>query len=207
MQLTVGAIVRNAFRLGVRHLVSIYGALILWLLTLWIPYVNLGATIGLFFGLPVAVSKGKAVSPTDIFDPEYRKVIGEFLLLLGWYLGLAYAAFWLLFVPMIVLLIAHGQAFYLLLDKHMSPSDAFALSNKITYGKKWTIFGAELLLGIVLLPVLFIILVILRALYGGEAEELKLYATFLVLWLFLVFPWGLAASAYIYRVLSDGARE
>lgn len=203
-QLTVGAIVENAFRLWFSNIIYIWGSVILWLLTLWVPYVNLGATIGLFAGLPVAMSKGKVVSPTDIFDPEYRKAIGEFLLLLLLYLSLVVLGFHFLLVPGCVISIAYGQGFFLLLDKHVSPIEALALSNKITYGKKWTIFGAQLLLGIVTVAVSLIILV---AIYPGDTEEWRLYAMFFTLLCFLVFPCGLAAQAYIYRVLSDGTTE
>lgn len=41
--------------------------LILYLLTIWIPYVNIGTTIAMSY-LPVKIAKEEAISPTHILD-------------------------------------------------------------------------------------------------------------------------------------------
>ncbi len=54
-------------------------AVILWELTIGIPYLNVGTTIGLV-GLCARMGRGDAISPTQIFSAEYRKPVGDFLL-------------------------------------------------------------------------------------------------------------------------------
>lgn len=43
------------------------GATVLWLLTIWIPYLNVGTTIAMAT-IPIELSKGKVISPLFIFD-------------------------------------------------------------------------------------------------------------------------------------------
>jgi len=46
-QLTISSIFRNSIAIGSRGALSVMGAVIFWALTLWIPYLNVGTTIGL----------------------------------------------------------------------------------------------------------------------------------------------------------------
>ena len=46
-----------------------------------------------------------------------------------------------LYVPGIILGIAWSQATILLIDKNLGPMEAMKISNKITYGEKWSMFG------------------------------------------------------------------
>lgn len=67
---------KDAFAIGVKNLVPIVLSVLLWLVTVWIPYVNVGTTIALAT-LPVKLSKGEMISPMFIFDSEYRHCMGE----------------------------------------------------------------------------------------------------------------------------------
>lgn len=159
-ELTIGGIFREGIPLGIKNAVSIVGAYILWLLTFWIPYLNVGTTIGLV-GIIAAISKGDIVSSTDIFNPKYRKYMGEFFLVtiflsVGCTIGLTFMV-----IPGIVIAIAWGQAVLLVLDKGINPIKALTVSNDITYGKKATIFFGALLVGIACNVVFVILLVTL----------------------------------------------
>ncbi|MGH2566914.1 MAG: hypothetical protein ACRDGA_01120 [Bacteroidota bacterium] len=194
-QLTVGGIISNAFSLGLKNIGPILGAVFLWAITIWIPYINVGTTIGLT-GLVVAMSKGNAFSGTDIFNPQYRALMGEYFLVM------AFVVFGILFgylffvIPGIIISIAWGQATYVLLDKNKSPLDCIAASNKITHGKKWTIFG-----GIFLLVVISYL--VLGVLVGIVTFISELLAGFVVILAALaMIPFFLGASAHIYGVLS-----
>lgn len=46
-------------------------AVVLWGLTLWIPYVNLGTTVALML-MPSVLAKGRRMSPIEIFFREHR---------------------------------------------------------------------------------------------------------------------------------------
>lgn len=71
---------KDAFAIGVKNLVPIVLSVLLWLVTVWIPYVNVGTTIALAT-LPVKLSKGEMISPMFIFDSEYRHCMGEYFIL------------------------------------------------------------------------------------------------------------------------------
>lgn len=74
--------IKDSFVLGFRNAASIFGCVILWLLTIWVPYINIGTTIALAM-LPLEVAKGKIVSPLSIFHARYRRYMGEFLITSG----------------------------------------------------------------------------------------------------------------------------
>lgn len=117
------------------------GATILWLLTIWIPYLNVGTTIAMTT-IPIELSKGRVISPLFIFDGKYRKFMGEYFTLIGlMYLAIIPALFFMI-VPGIIISIGWSLAIYILLDKGVAPGEAMIQSNKATYGYKWTIFGS-----------------------------------------------------------------
>ena len=137
--LTVGGIIQNGFLTGLKNAASLVGAVALWALTIWIPYLNVGTTIGLL-GLIAAMSKGDVISPTAIFRSEYRKQMGEFFLVqafmgIGVTIGLTF-----LVIPGIVIALAWGLAPLLVIDQGMNPTEALQKSNDLTSGKKWVIF-------------------------------------------------------------------
>ena len=145
---SVMSILTEGIPLGIANFVTIFGATILWLLTIWIPYLNVGTTIAINT-MPIALADNEAPEgPTYIFKDKYRKYMGEFFVLMG----LMYMAIWtasiFLIIPGIVISLAWSQALYLLFDKHLTPMDAMKESNEKTYGHKWTIFFTGLVFAI-----------------------------------------------------------
>jgi len=118
--LTVGSIISKGFEIGIKNISTVAGAGVLWILTFWIPYLNVGTTIGLL-GIVVALSKGTPTSATEIFDPKYRKQMGEFFLLMAFVVFGTYAGLMFLVIPGMVISIAWGQAVYIFLDRGMAP--------------------------------------------------------------------------------------
>lgn len=133
---------KTSFTWGIKNLPSILGSVILWILTIWIPYINVGTTIAIM-SLPLEISKGKVVSPTHIFNKKYRQYMGEvFLLIPLMSLGIAIGVVFLI-IPGIIIGIAWSLSVFLLLGKGMNPAEALTMSNKYTNGNKWSMFLAN----------------------------------------------------------------
>ncbi len=191
--LTVGDIITNAIQIGLKNMVNLVGAVILWLVTIWIPYLNVGTTIGIY-NLVLAMSRDEPFTPTDIFDPKYRKYMGEFFLLMGFMGFGVLIGLYFFIIPGLVISIAWGLAIYIMFDKGVSPLEAIKLSNEITYGEKWTIFLGTFALVIVLEVALFILLWIFSGILAGLVGLVGLVAITSIV---------LGAYAYIYRILSQ----
>ena len=129
--LQVMPVIKDGCAIGIKNAPSLIGALILWVLTIWIPYINVGTTIALC-SIPVALSKGKVLSPTFIFGSHYRKQMGDFFILEGLQTMAVYASMIFLLFPALVLSYSWSQAVYLLLDKELNPTEALSASNKLT---------------------------------------------------------------------------
>jgi len=147
--LTLGDIVSNAFAKGMANLVPLVVNVVLWALTVWIPYLNVGTTIGLFVGVITKISKDEPLSMTEIFNPDYRKKMGNFFLVsalasMGISIG-----FMFFVIPGMVISIAWSLATLLVIDKNMGAIEAIKTSNDLTYGKKWIIFGATFAIGLI----------------------------------------------------------
>lgn len=202
--LTVGELLTEGSKLGLTNFLSIFLAYILWGLTCWIPYLNVGTTIGLI-NLPINLSKsdGSMISPTAIFDGKYRKYMGEFFSLTGLMMISLLPAFFFMIVPAIIIGYGWSQAYYLMFDKEMSPSDAMLQSTKITYGYKSTLFFAELLIGVIVSVVWALIGWLCGSVIGSMALTgilgLILFAAYSVIKV------GMAAIAY--RKLSTRLEE
>ncbi len=137
----------EACRLGLQNVVPLILTVVLYVLTFWIPYLNVGTTVGLY-RIVIDLSKGKTVDPLSIFKKENFENMGGFFLMLGFLTMGITAAMAFLFIPAIVMGIAWGYAIYIFLEKKVSPLKAMMLSDKATYGEKWTIFFISLLFGI-----------------------------------------------------------
>jgi hypothetical protein len=90
----IDRIIYKGSMLGMKNFGSVIAATVLFILTFWIPYINVGTFIGMS-SMPLMMSKGKIISPTEIFESKYRENIGEFLLLMGFtglivYMGLLF---------------------------------------------------------------------------------------------------------------------
>ena len=102
-----------------KNLLSILGAVVLYVLTIWIPYLNVGTTIAMTT-IPIELSKGHVISPLFIFDAKYRRYMGEYFMLIGLMVMALIPAYLFLLIPGIVISYAWSLAFYLLLDIHNS---------------------------------------------------------------------------------------
>jgi len=195
-KLTIGGIINGSIQITLKNIASILGAVILWVLTCWIPYINVGTTIAIIT-MPIELSKGNIMSPTAIFDPKYRKYMGEFFILAGLMSIAISVASAFLFIPGIVISIAWSMAFYLLLDKGMNPMEAINKSNEMTYGSKWTIFLGKLVLG--LIPA--IIMGIGSAIGGIVGTIISLIGAIVFM------PMIISADAVIYKTLCKDGNE
>lgn len=122
-KITVTGVLSEGIGLGIKNAVSMLGATVLWLLTIWIPYLNVGTTIAMNT-IPIELSKGKVISPLFIFDGKYRKYMGEYFTLIGlMYLAIIPALFFMI-IPGIIISIGWSLAIYILLDKGVAPGEA-----------------------------------------------------------------------------------
>ncbi len=165
--------------------------MILWILTFWIPYINVGTTIALY-SLPVELSKGKIMSPTSIFDAKYRENMGEFFLLMGFMMMGIYAAMVFMIVPGIIVGLSWMLAMSLFIDKKLPPLQAIRKSAELMDGNKMAVF-----LGLMLIP------------FGGFAilayifVQLGTVGLLLILIAYIaVFGIMIGGQAYIYRELA-----
>ena len=132
--------IRDGARYGLKNFFPLLLMVILYVLTLWIPWLNVGTTIGLYKAV-IGIGRGEVINPTGIFDKENFQNISKFFLLLGLLsMGISAAAAFM-FIPALVLGIAWGFAIYFLIDKKISPLKALGLSYDSTYGNKWRIFA------------------------------------------------------------------
>lgn len=162
MDISVSRIVGESFSTAVKNVASILGASILWVVTCWIPYINVGTTIALFYGLPIELSKGRVMNPVAIFDGKYRKYMGEFFSCVGLMMLSIIPAFLFMVVPAIIISIGWIFAVILLIDKEMNPAEAMTASTRYTYGYKWTIFFSQL----IVTAVAYVIALILMSIVG-----------------------------------------
>ncbi len=141
--------IKDGLQLALKNVLSLILLVILYVLTVWIPYLNVGTTVGLYKAV-IAMSRGEVVDPVSIFDKENFKFFGNMFLLLGFQTVGITAATAFMFVPGIILSLAWGFAMYLLIDKGVSPLKALTASYDITLGEKWRIFGINLLCGLII---------------------------------------------------------
>ena len=138
-KISVVSVLSEGVGLGLKNAPSLLGAVILWLLTIWVPYINVGTTIAIQT-IPIELSKGKVISPLFIFDGKYRQYMGEYFTLIGLMLMSLIPAFLFMIVPGIIISIGWSLAIYLMLDKGIAPG---------AYGYKWTIFGVSFALSLI----------------------------------------------------------
>jgi hypothetical protein len=162
-KLNYATVLGEGLAYGLKNIPSLLGAIILWIITIWIPYVNVGTTIAIST-LPLQLSRGKVFSPLAIFDKKYYRYMGEFFMTYGLMLiGLIGAAIFL-YIPAIVVALAWSLSILILLDKGVNAAEAIRLSNKLTYGNKWTIFFVNITIGVAVYIVAIIFSFLLGAL-------------------------------------------
>ena len=136
--------IKDGVRYGLKNFFPLLLMIILYMVTVWIPYLNVGTTIGLYKAV-IGIGRGETIDPVAIFAKENFKDLSGFFLLLGLlYMGVTVACFFML-IPGFVMGIAWGFAIYFFLDKKVSPLKSLQLSYDSTFGNKWRIFFTEFL--------------------------------------------------------------
>lgn len=141
--------IREGISYGLQNFFPLLLMVILYFVTFWIPYLNVGTTIGLYKAI-IGIGRGETIDPLSIFSKENFKNLGNFFLLMGFISIGTFAAAAFLFLPAIVISIAWSFAIYFLIDKHVSPLKALLLSYDTTFGNKWRIFFLNLLCAFVI---------------------------------------------------------
>lgn len=194
VQLSFGDTLKDSVTIGLKNAPSILGCIALWIITIWIPWINVGTTIAIMT-LPIELSKGHVISPTSIFDAKYRKYFGEVFMTMGLMYIPIFIAMMFMIIPGIVLGIAWSLSIYLVLDKGKNPTAAISASNEATYGSKWAIFGVML--------VLAICIVILGIVLGLIFGLMKIAIVGSIITYIIGFSLQVAANASIYRQLQN----
>ncbi|MCL1827664.1 MAG: hypothetical protein FWG20_06425 [Candidatus Cloacimonetes bacterium] len=149
IELDIIETLKEGVGIAIKSAIPIIVNVVLWVVTIWIPYLNIGTTIGLFVGIILKLGRGEEVSPTEIFNPIYRKYMGEYLLTLGLYFIGVFAGMLFFVIPGLVMTYSWRYATLQLIDKEVNPMEALTLSNKLTYGNKLRMLVIYLLFGIV----------------------------------------------------------
>ncbi|MCR5710379.1 MAG: hypothetical protein K6G79_07850 [Bacteroidales bacterium] len=140
--------IKDGISYGLKNFFPLILMIILYFLTVWIPYLNVGTTIGLYKAV-IKIGRGETIDPTSIFNKQNFEGLSGFFLLMGLlYMGIGVACCFL-FIPGIVMSIAWTFAIYFFLDKKVSPLKSLQLSYDTTYGNKWRIFGLIILCGVI----------------------------------------------------------
>jgi len=179
--------IKDGIGIGIKNIGPILVNLVLWALTCWIPYLNVGTTIGLSVGIVSKASKGETIPFTEIFDSKYRRYMGEFFLTGGLVSIGVSVGFAFLIIPGIVIGLAWSFAILLAIDKGKNPSEAISLSNTVTYGNKGRMFGINFLvcLAVSILSAIFVLI-------PGIGFLLVFVVTIFAIFIFL----GIQASLY-----------
>ena len=188
---------KDAIAIGVKNAPSVIAAVALWLVTIWVPYINVGTTIAITL-LPTRLAKGEIVNPLGIFDSKYRRYMGEYFITMGLMVFPILIGVLFMIVPAIVLSIAWTLSYYFLFEKGKNPIQAIKASNDATYGSKWTMFAVQLVVGIIV----GIVLGIFRFLCDLIDVEFITFIVMFVLYV-LAISISMAVNASYWKQLKD----
>lgn len=195
--LSVGSIISRAMQDGIKNLLPVAVNYLLWMITIWIPYINIGTTIGVSVGLPAKAARGEVIGFTEVFNPEYRKQMGNYFLVEGLaFIGILIGLV-LFIVPGIIIAIGWMLGTIIAVDQNENPLTALTRSNDATYGKKGTIFLGLLVLGIVISAIIGI----LSGVFGAFSEGLSIVVS--IVGAAAMASFEVSAIGYIYRELDD----
>jgi len=207
-KLEFSTLLSGAFTVGVKNAPSVVACLFLWLITIWIPYLNVGTTIAIAT-LPAALSRNAVINPLDIFSKKYYKFMGEFFLVSGLKMMILLPALIFMFFPAVVLSIAYSLSTLLVVDKGKGASEALKTSNQITYGNKWTIFLANIVLTLLIIVGFAIFMFLISLIFKGGINPqnmmygfsrgpgaISLIITFFVYFLIISIFLGFKATVY-----------
>ncbi len=217
-KLHLSELLSGAFSIGIKNAPSVVACLFLWLVTFWIPYVNVGTTIAIAT-LPAALSRNAVINPLDIFNKRYYKFMGEFFLVSGLKMMILLPALIFLFFPAVVMSIAYSLSTLLVVDKGKGATEALKISNQLTYGNKWTIFLSRIVLTLIVLVGAAVFLFLLSLIFRGGYlnPQYMMYSGFRgmslipmilsVLIYFLIITIFLGFNASVYGQLSSDINE
>ena len=120
-RLNFSTTLKEAISIGLKNAPSVIAAVVLWLITIWVPYINVGTTIAM----------------------------GEYFITMGLMVFPILIGVLFMIVPAIVLSIAWTLSYYFLIEKGKNPIQAIKASNDATYGSKWIMFAVKLVVGII----------------------------------------------------------
>lgn len=200
-KLDIMATIKDGLAIALVNYLSLVITMALYLVTIWIPYLNVGTTIAMC-SLPAEMAKGNVINPLFIFDGKYRSNMGEFFILYALMMGAIFVGLLFGIIPGFVISIAWAFAAVLFVDKDMNALEALHESNRLTYGHKWRIFGAQFLL----VFCLQIVVAIVQALFGiGDINWLQAIGTIItVILIVFVAPAIYGVDASIYKQLTSG---
>ena len=196
-KLDFGETLKDSVAIGVKNAPSVIVAVVLFLITIWIPYINIGTFIAITL-LPTQLAKGEVINPLGIFDSKYRRYMGEFLITMGLMVIPIYIAVIFMIVPGIVLSIAWSLAYYFLIEKGKNPIQAIKASNDATYGSKWTMFFVILVFGVLASIVMLVFSAICGLINVG-------FITFVVMFVLVVLfmSIGMSINASFWKQMKD----
>ena len=196
-KLDFGETLKDSIAIGVKNAPSVIAAVALWLITIWIPYLNVGTTIAIAL-LPTQLAKGEIINPLGIFDSKYRRYMGEFFITMGLMVFPIFISVLFMIVPGIVLSIAWTLSYYFLIEKGKNPIQAIKASNDATYGSKWTMFFVSLVVGVLFGIVFGIFQAICNAIGVG-------FITFVIMFILyvLAISISMAINASFWKQLKD----
>ncbi len=198
-KLPVIATIKDGVALALVNYISILLAVVLYVLTCWIPYLNVGTTIAIC-SIPAEMAKGNVLNPTFIFDGKFRRNMGEFFILMALMFGAIAIGYLFGIIPGIVIDYAWCLAIILFVDKDMNALDALHESNRLTYGNKARIFGIEIVLSIFIIIATGIISLIFNI---GDVAWLQVIGAIInVLLVLFIVPAFLGVDAVIYKKLA-----
>lgn len=197
-KLDFGETLKDSVAIGVKNAPSVIAAVALWLITIWIPYLNVGTTIAITL-LPTQLAKGEIVNPLGIFDSKYRRYMGEFFITMGLMVFPIFIGVLFMVIPGIVLSIAWTLSYYFLIEKGKNPIQAIKASNDATYGSKWTMFFVSLVVG-----VLFgIVFGIFQAICNAIGIGFITFVVMFILYYVLAISISMSISASFWKQLKD----
>ena len=196
--------IKEGVSIALVNYLSVICVVVLYVLTIWIPYLNVGTTIAVS-ALPAEMAKGSVINPLFIFDGKYRRNMGEFFILTALMVGAILVGFLFGIIPGIVIGYAWYIAVILFVDKDMSAMDALHESNKLTYGNKARIFWIEMLLA----AILAVVVAVIGFLFGFSEDELLIRLGAFVNALLSIFyvPAMVGVQAAIYKALTTPEEE
>lgn len=139
--------IKDGVQFGLKNFLPLLLAVVLYVVTVWIPYLNVGTTIGLY-KIIIGIGRGETIDPTSIFAKENFANIGGFFLLQGLVVIGTIAAAAFMIIPAYVISIAWSFAIYFFIDKKVSPLKSLQLSYDSTFGNKWRIFFVGIVCGL-----------------------------------------------------------